>query len=72
MQPRPGGGLEGSQSAVEDVKFLHAGEKPFDIIDKSENSEFFFYWFWFSKERMVGATGWVAEVYEAFENFVEL
>ena len=72
MQPRPGGGLEGSQGAVEDVKLLHAGEKPFDIIDKSKNSEFFFYWFWFSKERMVGATGWVAEVCEAFENFVEL
>ena len=72
MQPRPGGGLEGSQGAVEDVKLLHAGEKPFDIIDKSENSEFFFYWFWFSKERMVGATGWVAEVCEAFEDFVQL
>ena len=57
MEPRPGGGLKGGQGPVEDVELLHAGEEPFDIIDKSQNSEFFFYWFWLPKEGMVGATG---------------
>ena len=54
------------------MELLHAGEDPFDIIDKAQNGEVLLYWFRLPKERMVGATGWVAEVCEAFEDLVQL
>ena len=53
------------------MELLHAGEESFDIVDKTHSCEFLHNWLRLPKEGMVGATGGVAEICQAFEDLVE-